>query len=211
MSFNNSCWYDKYCDRLSRHDCCDQDKYCNKKCGLLYLIGGWVGTFSNALPGQNYGLYEIRFVPKHGQPISWNITNGTLNIPNPGTKGIDVNNPANKLNMQAPTAGQQFQFPLFPLKVCDGDKFEFYINNDGVVPNAVAVSANIDGTIYRTFNSDQACGAVNKIVLKAECGNTIINPSYTPVADVVTYVISENFVAVNPNFTTTKLTWIVKI
>lgn len=194
-----------------------------KKSGLMYLVGAWVDTATDSNPNvnPNYNfinfLQGINFIPRYGTQISWlteSIQNinvglvGNINISAPGQYSIPSQTiQGNHWNMQAPTFEPQFQFPIFPLRVSDGDKFQFIIQ--GVV-NAIAIAINIDGIIYRTFNS-QNQNANNKIILIPNSG-TIVNPTYNPVPDIVTFATTANFVAVSGTTTpTTILTWIVKL
>lgn len=206
------CKCDSCCNKYNAYDDCEKQcridnflKLCNssikkddyecvKKCGLIYLIGTW---FDN----QNGTLVGINYVPKNKQQISWTVQSGIINIPNPQS-------PTNGWNMQGPQNQQQFQFPIFPLKVCDGDKIEFIV--DGAV-NAIAVAINVDGVVYRTFNSTKKC-ANDRIVLKPECGS-VVDPNYEPVADIETFAKTENFVSIKTNNTpcTNKLTWCVQL
>jgi hypothetical protein len=177
-------------DKEKCSSCCS----CKGKCGMLYLVGAWADDY----------VISIRLLPKNGIPIEWSVANGTLNISNP-TNG--------RWNMQAPVFQQQFQFPMFPLKVCCGDKIEFvYGNYNSPAPthNAIAAMANIDGTIYRTFNSTTVCPK-NRIVLRPECGRSIVDPEYQPNVDVPTFVGTENFIAVTPNDSSFILTWTIEL
>jgi hypothetical protein len=195
-----------------------------KKSGLMYLVGAWVDTATDSDPNVNPNytyinfLQGINFIPQKGSQISWltqSIQNiniglpGIINIPAPGQLSIPSQTiQGNHWNMQAPTFSQQFQFPVFPLRVFDGDKFEFIIQ--GAV-NAIAVAINIDGIIYRTFNNQNLNLNANKITLVPNSG-TVVSPTYNPVPDIVTFVNTPNFVAVTGTLTpTTILTWTVKL
>ncbi|AYV75439.1 MAG: hypothetical protein Terrestrivirus1_313 [Terrestrivirus sp.] len=195
-----------------------------KKSGLMYLVGAWVDTATDSDPNINPNytfinfLQGINFIPQKGSQISWltqsiqNINTGLpgiINIPAPGQFSIPSQTiQGNHWNMQAPTFSQQFQFPVFPLRVSDGDKFQFIIQ--GVV-DAIAVAINVDGIIYRTFNNQNQNLNANKITLVPNSG-TIVSPTYSPVPDIVTFVNTPNFVAVGGTLTpTTILTWTVKL
>lgn len=161
----------------------------------------WNVVFSRS--GRLY-VTSIRLVPKNGTPIVWSVANGTLNISNPT---------GNHWNMRVSVFQHKFQFPMFPLKVCCGDKIEFTdgnYNSPSTSPNAFAAMANIDGTIFRTFNSTVTCPK-NRIVLRPSCGQSIVDPVHQPDADVPTFVGTENFIAVTPNDSTFVLTWTIEL
>lgn len=153
--------------------------YCNCK-KKLYSIGAWADN----------RVTEITYIPKNGLPISWTTAAGTLNISSPTN--------INHWNMQAPITSTQF--PIFPIKIYCGDKIVFKFNNDISTPNAFACAVNIDGLIYRTYNSAQI-SSPNKINLKTTSGFTIVNPSYLPTTDLITrnIVDTKNYISVSPN------------
>ena len=148
-----------------------------KVCKLLYSIGAWADN----------RVVEIKFVPHHGSPITWNTVNNTLNPSSPTN--------INHWNIQSPIIS--LQFPVFPLRVCNGDKFLFTFNNDASTPNAFACAANIDGNLYKTVNS--TVHTSYKIVLHPPISYSIVDPSYSPTTDLATRNIidTENYISIN--------------
>lgn len=162
---------------------------CDCCCKLLYSIGAWADN----------SVEEIKFIPKHGNQISWTVSANTLNPSNPSF--------TNHWNMQAPITSPQF--PIFPLKVCRGDKFTFTFNNDINTPNAFACAANIDGILYKSSNNNIY---PIKIILQPDTGFTIVKPTYNPITDLPTRNIIDtiNYISVSPNtMPTYTLTWIL--
>ena len=168
-----------------KHHKNNSHKVIEKSCKLLYSIGAWADN----------NLVEIKFVPKIGHPISWNVTNNTLN-------------PSSHTHvMQSPITS--LQFPIFPLSICSGDKFIFLFNNDISLPNAFACAANIDGILYKTANSTVSLTPYN-IVLHPTIGHIIIDPSYSPITDLSTrnIVNATNYISISPNnISDYTLTW----
>ena len=169
--------------------CCNKD--CNKCCKLLYSIGSWADN----------RVTEITFVPLNGSSIKWTVATNTLDQSNPTN--------INHWSMQSPIV--PLHFPIFPLKVCTGDKFIFTFNNDLNTPNAFACAANIDGLIYRTVNNT-IVNYPNKIVLQPLSGFNIVNPSYSPVTDLSSRNIIDtiNYISISPNNTSNyTLSWTI--
>ena len=145
---------------------------------MLYSVSAWADN----------RVTEIEFLSKKGVQIKW-ISPITLTPSNPTN--------INHWNMQSPIV--QPSFPIFPLKICTGDKLIFKFNNDIGTPNAFACVANIDGIIYKTSNNTTTYPY--KIILKPNTGYSIVNPSYTPTTDIITRNIidSNNYISVSPN------------
>ena len=163
----------------------------DKCCKLLYSIGAWADN----------SVLEIKFIPSCGNIISWSVVANTLTPSNPTN--------INHWNMQSPIT--QSQFPIFPLKICTGDKFIFIFSNNLNTPNAFACAANIDGNIYKTFNNNITT-YFNKITLETTTGYNIVNPSYSPTTDLVTRNIIDtmNYISVIPNNTSIyTLIWVI--
>jgi hypothetical protein len=156
---------------------------------ILYSIGAWADN----------RVTEIKFMPKYGNNITWSTSNNTL--------GLSAPSNSNHWNMQSPITSSQF--PIFPLKVCCGDKILFTFNNDNSTPNAFACAANINGIIYRTVNNT-VITYPDKITLKPQTNFSIVNPSYAPTTDLPTRNIVDtvNYISVSPNFSgNNTLTW----
>lgn len=162
----------------------------NKDCKLLYSIGSWT----------NNCVTNITFAPLNGNSIEWTMENNTLD------NNIHLDN---VILMQSPIV--PLNFPIFPLKVCTGDKFIFTLNNNLNSHNAFACAANIDGIIYRTVNNT-IVNYPNKIILQTLYGFNIVNPSYSPITDLSSRNIIDtiNYISVSPNNSTNyTLTWTV--
>ena len=168
---------------------CKKSSSCKKQCcKLLYAISAWADDT----------VTQITFIPKVGAQITWQTLDGTL-VSDPNT---DAN--ATTFVQQRPATS-----PLFPLKVCQGDRFEITYNNLAVVDsnpavasaNAIAVAANLEGVLLKTFKPSLT-PQPNQLLLTAKTlGSSIVDPTGSPVTEPSTanVVNTPNYVAVSPN------------
>jgi hypothetical protein len=185
------CGEKNQCDKIisGKKDCecncgCSEDRCCK----LLYSIAAWADDM----------VTSITFIPKcRDERIVWTTIDGSL------TSGGLFN--GSVIVGQIPIAS-----PLFPLKVCYGDKFEItYINNLGnrlpimLTPNAIAVAANLDGVTLKSFKPSLTPQPDQLILTAKDLGDTIVDPSGTPIpvteSSTNNVVNTPNYVAVSPN------------
>jgi hypothetical protein len=178
---------------------CSSEKKC---CKLLYSIAAWADAT----------LTNITYYPRYnGDPLVWSTRDGSL------TSGGLFN--GTQIKGQMP-----IRSVLFPLKICEGDRFEFtYANsivedpNPPVAPNAIiieyftsiAVAANLGNDVIKSFKPSLTPQSNQLILTAKSIDNKIIDPNGTPppmtesstanVVNTPNYVTVSSNIAINNN------------